>query len=279
VLRRRALLPRPLRALLAVSLLGGAIAIGALGSGRDGGATAASLGATEITVTIGATGGSGPEPGPAAREGTESSGRRLFVQGCSSCHGYDAQGVPGAGPSLVGVGAAAADFYLRTGRMPLAAPGDQPLRGPSPYTPAQVHALTDYVGSLGGPPVPQVHPEDGDLAEGWKLFAGHCAGCHQIVAQGGMLPGAVVPGLSDSSPLDVAEAVRVGPYVMPVFDHLTPAEIDDVARYVDYTHHPEDRGGWGLGNVGPIPEGMVAWLLAGAALVFAIRLIGERTTR
>jgi ubiquinol-cytochrome c reductase cytochrome c subunit len=220
-----------------------------------------------------------PELGSAPREGGESSGRRLFVQGCSSCHGYDAQGIPGAGPSLVGAGAAAADFYLRTGRMPLAAPGDQPVRGASPYTPAQIHALTHYVGSLGGPPVPAVHPKDGDLAEGWKLFAEHCAGCHQIVAQGGMLPGAVVPGLSDSSPLDVAEAVRVGPYVMPVFNHLSEAEIDDIARYVEYAHDPEDRGGWGLGNIGPIPEGMVAWLLAGAALVFAIRLIGERTRR
>jgi len=42
------------------------------------------------------------------------------------------------------------------------------------------------------------------------------------------------------------------------------------------TRHPPDRGGWGIGNIGPIPEGMVAWLLAGAALLIIARLLGER---
>jgi ubiquinol-cytochrome c reductase cytochrome c subunit len=209
----------------------------------------------------------------------ETAGRRLFVQGCSSCHGFDGEGVKGAGPSLVGVGEEAADFYLRTGRMPLDRPGDEPVRSPSPYKPAQIRALVAYVGSLGGPPIPEVHPEEGDLAEGQKLFTEHCAGCHQILGEGGILPGAVVPDLGEASPVDVAEAVHVGPYVMPSFDHLSRSEVDDLARYVEYTHHPEDRGGWAIGHIGPIPEGMVAWLLAGVALLFTIRLIGERTTR
>lgn len=209
----------------------------------------------------------------------ESEGRRLFVQGCSSCHGFDARGVPGHGPSLVGVGEEAADFYLRTGRMPLDRPDEEPQRGPSPYSEAEVHALTKYVGSLGGPSIPIVHPEAGDLAEGQKLFSEDCAGCHQIVGQGGMLPGAVVPDLGAASSTDVAEAIHIGPYVMPSFDHLDRSEIDDIARYVEYTHEPEDRGGWGIGHIGPIPEGMVAWFLAGVALLLTIRLIGERTTR
>ncbi|HEX6456041.1 MAG TPA: c-type cytochrome [Solirubrobacterales bacterium] len=221
----------------------------------------------------------GEETGAARGRAPESAGRRLFVQGCSSCHGFDAEGVKGSGPSLIGVGEEAADFYLRTGRMPLDDPGAEPVRGPSPYTGAQIRALTRYVGSLGGPPIPAVHAESGDLAEGRKLFAEHCAGCHQIVGQGGMLPGAVVPDLESASATDVAEAVHVGPYVMPSFEHLTQSEVDDLARYVEYVHEPEDRGGWGIGHIGPIPEGMVAWLLAGVALLFAIRLIGERTTR
>jgi ubiquinol-cytochrome c reductase cytochrome c subunit len=209
----------------------------------------------------------------------ETAGRRLFVQGCSSCHGFDGEGVKGAGPSLVGVGEEAADFYLRTGRMPLDRPGDEPVRSPSPYEPAQIRALVAYVGSFGGPPIPQVNPEQGDLAAGQKLFTEHCAGCHQILGEGGILPGAVVPDLGEAGPVDVAEAVHVGPYVMPSFDHLSRSEVDDLARYVEYTHHPEDRGGWAIGHIGPIPEGMVAWLLAGVALLFTIRLIGERTTR
>lgn len=226
----------------------------------------------------------GPAPSPPGNQSApgrapESAGRRLFVQGCSSCHGFEGEGVKGSGPSLIGVGEEAADFYLRTGRMPLNQPSEEPMRGPSPYTDAQIRALTQYVGSLGGPPIPAVHAASGDLAEGQKLFTEHCAGCHQIVGRGGMLPGAVVPDLGSANATDVAEAVHVGPYVMPSFDHLTPGEVDDLARYVEYTHDPEDKGGWGIGHIGPIPEGMVAWLLAGVALLFTIRLIGERTTR
>lgn len=215
---------------------------------------------------------------PPAPTAAEAEGRRLFVQGCSDCHGLDARGVEGAGPSLIGAGAEAADFYLRTGRMPLDRPDQQPVRSDSPYTDGQVGALVAYVGSLGGPPIPEVYPAAGNLAAGQKLFAEHCAGCHQIVGQGGILPDAVVPDLGAANATDVAEAIHIGPYVMPTFDHLDPGEIDDVARYVEYTHDPEDRGGWGIGHIGPIPEGMVAWLLAGLALVLAIRLIGERKT-
>jgi ubiquinol-cytochrome c reductase cytochrome c subunit len=260
---------RALRVLVPVGLMAAAIALLALEA-------SAAPSASHRFQTFGAyrDANAGNDGG-----GAESTGRRLFVQGCSSCHGFDAEGIPGSGPSLVGVGEEAADFYLRTGRMPLDRPGEEPVRGPSPYTPAQIRALTQYVGSLGGPPIPEVHPEQGDLAEGQKLFTEHCAGCHQIVGQGGMLPGAVVPGLGSAGAKDVAEAVHVGPYVMPSFNHLSPGEVDDLARYVEYTHDPEDKGGWGIGHIGPIPEGMVAWLLAGVALLLTIRLIGERTKR
>jgi ubiquinol-cytochrome c reductase cytochrome c subunit len=255
---------RRARYLVPVVLLGGAISLLALEAGAE-------------------PAGRGPPPPPSAASApgraAESAGRRLFVQGCSSCHGFDGEGVEGSGPSLAGAGEEAADFYLRTGRMPLNDPKEEPVRGPSPYTDAQVRALTGYVGSLGGPPVPEVHPEEGDLAEGQKLFTEHCAGCHQVVGRGGMLPGAVVPDLGAASATDVAEALHVGPYVMPSFDHLEPGEVDGIAAYVEYTQDPEDRGGWAIGHIGPIPEGMVAWLLAGVALLLTIRLIGERTTR
>jgi ubiquinol-cytochrome c reductase cytochrome c subunit len=190
----------------------------------------------------------------------------------------DAHGVDGVAPDLHGVGARAADFYLRTGRMPLDDPEDQPERTDSPYSRAQIDDLVAYVASLGGPPIPAVDAGAGRVNHGFQLFAEHCAGCHQIVAQGGITTEGVVPDLQQASPTDVAEAVRVGPYVMPKFDHLSEQEVDDLAAYVTYTRDPEDRGGWGIGHIGPIPEGMVAWLLAGAALLLAIRLIGERTT-
>jgi ubiquinol-cytochrome c reductase cytochrome c subunit len=223
-------------------------------------------------------GGAGLDQPTGANAGSVSAGRDLFRQGCSDCHGMDGSGVAGVAPDLHGVGEQAADFYLRTGRMPLDDPEDEPVRSDSPYSKEQIADLVAYVGSLGGPPIPQVDAGQGQVSHGFDLFRDHCAGCHQIVAQGGIVTRGVVPDLQQATPTDVAEAVRIGPYVMPKFSHLSPREIDDLAAYVTYTRDPQDRGGWGIGHIGPIPEGMIAWLLAGAALLLAIRLIGERTT-
>jgi ubiquinol-cytochrome c reductase cytochrome c subunit len=208
----------------------------------------------------------------------QADGRALYELGCSSCHGQDLRGIPGRGPNLRGVGAAAADFYIRTGRMPLRDPGQQPVRTTSPYSPEQQAALIEFVGSFGGPGIPAVDPARGDLAAGQRLFGEHCMGCHQVVGRGGITTSGRAPDLQSSKPVDVGEAVDVGPFVMPVFPQLTDSDVDSLARYVDYTQHPDDVGGWGIGHIGPIPEGMVAWLLAGIALLLVIRIIGERTT-
>jgi ubiquinol-cytochrome c reductase cytochrome c subunit len=217
---------------------------------------------------------------PPAPGGLVATGRALFGQGCSSCHGMNAQGVRGVAPSLHGVGELAADFYLRTGRMPLAGPGQEPRRAQPAYTEGQIRALVAYVGSFGGPRIPVVHPERGDLAEGMRIFSTSCQGCHQIVGRGGIVTGAYVPNLEQSTPRQVAQAMAIGPYVMPQFrGQYSQHQIDSIARYVLYTHHPDNAGGWALGNIGPIPEGMVTWFLAIVALLIAMRLIGERTTR
>jgi ubiquinol-cytochrome c reductase cytochrome c subunit len=202
----------------------------------------------------------------------------LFLQSCSSCHGFDARGVAGQGPSLVGAGAAAADFYLSTGRMPLSEPTEQPLRTEPAYKDEDIDALVEYIGSLGGPAIPVVHPEDGSLRLGLELFSDNCAGCHHISAAGGIVTGAVAPSLADATPTQIAEAIRTGPYVMPRFgsEEIDQHELDSIVRYVELTKNPDDRGGWGIGHVGPVPEGMVAWLFAGAVLVLVARLIGKR---
>jgi ubiquinol-cytochrome c reductase cytochrome c subunit len=206
------------------------------------------------------------------------SGRDLYLEGCASCHGMDARGIHGKGPDLHGAGAAAADFYLSTGRMPLAEPSDEPLRSDPAYSRGQIDQLVGYIGSLGGPPVPEVHPERGNLRRGLELFSENCAGCHHMSAAGGIVTNAVAPDLWNATPTQVAEAVRVGPYVMPHFgpQQFDQHELDSLVRYVELTKDPDDRGGWALGHVGPVPEGMVAWLLAGAALVLVARLIGSR---
>jgi ubiquinol-cytochrome c reductase cytochrome c subunit len=210
-------------------------------------------------------------------ESTE--GKALFEEGCSSCHGFDGKGVKEQGPSLVGAGEAAADFYLRTGRMPLGQVGDEPLRGEPRYSNSQIEALVEYVGSLGeGPRIPAVDPSEGDVAEGMELFTDSCAGCHAISGKGGVAIGGYAPPLGEATPTEVGEAIRVGPYLMPKFNEesISPQQVNSIAAYVELTQEPEDAGGFGIGHIGPVPEGLVAWLAAVAALLLVARVIGER---
>jgi ubiquinol-cytochrome c reductase cytochrome c subunit len=215
-----------------------------------------------------------------AEGGDVRAGQQLFSQACSACHGFAGRGLPGMGPDLTRAGAAAADFYLRTGRMPLSDPDQEPVRADPIYNDREIRNLVAYVASLGpGPAIPAVHPAAGDLRRGRTLFTDQCAGCHQVVARGGIMPGGIAPALQEATPTQVAEAVRVGPFLMPPFSsrQLPQADLDSVTRYVLWTRSPPNYGGWGIGNLGPIPEGMVAWLLAGVALLCVARLLGERT--
>jgi ubiquinol-cytochrome c reductase cytochrome c subunit len=219
-------------------------------------------------------------------------GRKLYFSACAQCHGPDLRGVDrdarvGAGdnaalgPSLRGVGARSADLYLRTGYMPLRDPMEQPTRTHPKFSERDLRALVDFVASYGGPRVPRVHPERGETSVGLVLFTEHCAGCHQIVGEGGIVTGARVPSLKKATATQIAEAVRVGPYVMPRFSEreLSQHELDSLVRYVLYAREPDDRGGWALEHLGPVPEGIVAWLLAGGVLLVVARVIGEGLKR
>lgn len=229
----------------------------------------------------------------AAPDSLQELGAELFAGNCATCHGIDGRGirarparagvgdVRGRGPSLRRVGALAPDFELRTGYMPLWRPDKQPRRMRVLLREREVRALVAYVDHLGGggPPIPTPRPEQGSLSEGLHEFTEHCAGCHQIVAQGGVVTGARVPALQKATPTQIAEAVRVGPYVMPRFpkSQISDHELNSIIRYVLLTRHPADRGGWGIGNLGPFPEGIVAWLLAGGLLVGVCIVIGRRS--
>jgi ubiquinol-cytochrome c reductase cytochrome c subunit len=222
-------------------------------------------------------------------------GKALFGRYCASCHGPDAAGSTGQrygggqgrnqsvqtgmGPSLIGVGARSADFYLRTGYMPLKRNGIQPRRSRLLLGPQEIDALIKYVASLGsGPAVPTPHPERGNVSAGMTLFRSHCAGCHQIVAEGGYVTNAVPPALGDATARQIAEAVRIGPYVMPSFSAkaISDRQLDSIVRYVQYAQHPDNAGGWALGNIGPIPEGLVSWFIAGVVLIGTCLIIGKR---
>jgi len=219
------------------------------------------------------------ESTPAGGSPGAEEGRELFEVHCATCHGFDGEGTAGQAPPLTHAGEAASDFYLRTGRMPLGQVGDEPLRGEPRFDDAEIEALNRYVGSFGeGPGIPEVDPDKGSVSEGMRLFTDSCAGCHGIGAKGGVAIGGYAPPLGEATATEIGEAIRVGPYIMPRFSEatITPAQVNSIAAYVRLTQEPEDAGGFGIGHIGPVPEGLVAWLAALAAILLVARLIGER---
>lgn len=232
-------------------------------------------------------------------EGSSSSlelGAELYAGNCATCHGIAGEGVNqprsgaggllGQGPSLRGVGAMAADFYLRTGYMPLANPHAEPedlQQGNQVLlSDKEIRSLVNYVASLGpGPGIPSSDPAAGNLSMGQQLFAQHCAGCHQIAGRGGFVTGARVPELQTVPAVQIAEAVRVGPYLMPRFSEqeISDAQLSDIVRYVLSMRHPDNRGGWSIGNIGPIPEGLVTWWIAGPLIILLCLLLSRRFGR
>jgi len=282
-LTRRSRIPPLLRLTLAMIL--GAIAIVGLAAPSSQGQTAATTipggPASEFNPPS-----KSPDP-PGAGNPTRSfpdspalraRGFTLYQSSCSSCHGIALQGTPGVAPSLRGVGPGPVDFYVSTGRMPLDQPRSQPLRNPPLFNRSDIDALIAYISSFGGPPAPTADPARGDLALGFHQFTLHCAGCHQIVARGGITVNAQIPDLQEATPEEIAEAVRMGPYLMPHFDakQIDQHQLDSIVRYVLWTRKPDNAGGWGIYNIGPIPEGIVAWFIGLTALVIVARLIGER---
>jgi ubiquinol-cytochrome c reductase cytochrome c subunit len=237
------------------------------------------LGALPLVVLVPPSPAQNPPPPPPTPAGEIRAGRELFQVACSSCHGLEGQGTR-RGPTLVGVGAASADFYLTTGRMPLDRTDVQAHRKEPAYTPRQIRQLVAYVASLGrGPAIPRVDPEKGDLVEGNELYANNCASCHSSAGAGGALGHSVyAPRLDQATPTQVAEAIRLGPGTMPHFgpDLLDDHQVTSIVKYVLYLQDPEDPGGLGLGHLGPLPEGFVAWVVGLGLMVIAIRWIGTR---
>lgn len=208
-------------------------------------------------------------------------GKRLYLEGCSSCHGMESQGT-GAGPTLIGTGAAAVDFQVSTGRMPMAAPGAQaPARGEPQYDPEQIAAMAAYVASLApGPAIPtaeQLDYESADAAEGGELFRINCSQCHQAAGQGGALTqGKYAPSLMEAESKDIYEAMITGPQSMPVFSDATIPEEDKkaITKYIATLQTLPDPGGLALGRLGPVPETVFLWTVVAAALIGVAIWIG-----
>jgi ubiquinol-cytochrome c reductase cytochrome c subunit len=204
----------------------------------------------------------------------EERGQELFEAKCATCHGSDGGGSE-LGPSLTESGAAGADFYLRTGRMPLPYPDAPTQRKPVSLTEEEIDVLVTYVASLGeGPPIPTVDTADVVLSEGAEMFFNNCAPCHGATANGGAVGGGTfAPSLYSAAPLDVAEAVIIGPGEMPVFN-FSDDERNAIVTYVKYLQERKDPGGLDIGGIGPVSEGYVAWAFAMALLIVIVLVIG-----
>jgi ubiquinol-cytochrome c reductase cytochrome c subunit len=192
-------------------------------------------------------------------------GRNLFSEECATCHGQFAEGTNEA-PSLIGVGAAAVNFQVSTGRMPAAEEGAENNRSEPRLNAAQTAAIAAYIQSLGGgPTVPggaQVSPQGANIGLGQQLFVADCAACHNFVGAGGALTyGKDAPPLTNSTPTQIYEAMLTGPEAMPVFNDLTitPQEKRDIIAYVTHIRAQPNPGGFSLGRVGPVTEGLVAF--------------------
>ena len=193
-------------------------------------------------------------------------GQALFEATCSSCHGLDAQGTDQA-PSLIGAGAAAVYFQMSTGRMPAKEVGAENARGPVKFTEQEILDIADYVQSLGGgPPIPtpeQVSTEGANTALGSQLFTANCAQCHGFAGDGGALTyGKFAPALTQSTPTQIYTAMLTGPEAMPVFADgaLTPSAKRDIIAYITETRVEPNPGGFSLGRIGPVTEGLVVFL-------------------
>lgn len=239
-----------------------------------------------VALLAGQTSGAGVPTGGsaavAAQPADADRGRQLYQQSCANCHGPEGEGTQ-RGPSLIGVGEASVDFQLGTGRMPLAVEERYEAEHQEPeFSEEDIAALVDHVGGFGGggPPIPEVRP--GDVRLGQRLYLDNCAACHSATGRGSTLTdGSLVPSLFEATPTQVGEAVRVGPGLMPAYPRavLNDEQVDALAGYVDTLQGERgdlDRGGLSMGRVGPLTEGLVAWVVGLLLLVLTVRWLGSR---
>lgn len=211
-------------------------------------------------------------PSAAVSQLTIEDGQKLFQANCATCHGLNMQGTPN-GPSLYGVGELATEFQLSTGRMPLQMQGPQAPQKKPQFTEEQILAISSFVQSEApGPTFPSERILDGggNVSNGAELFRVNCAMCHNVAAAGGALTeGKYAPGLSETSALHMYAAMVTGPQNMPVFGDMNLSDEDkrDIISALLYQQQAVQVGGFTLGSLGPVSEGLFIWIFGIGALI------------
>lgn len=212
-------------------------------------------------------------------------GAQIYNNTCISCHGANLEGVRSRGPSLIGIGEAAVYFQTSTGRMPMVRQEAQALRKPAKLTPEEIDALSAYVQAHGGgntmPAEKGIALRGDNPARGGELFRLNCASCHQFTGRGGALSaGKFGPHLDGVAEDEMYAAMLTGPQNMPKFSErqLSPEEKKDIIAYVkSVTDGNNNPGGNPLGGYGPMPEGLIIWIVGIAALVGVALWIGAKS--
>jgi ubiquinol-cytochrome c reductase cytochrome c subunit len=232
-----------------------------------------------------------PKPAAASTASADDieQGHKLFIANCASCHGLNAEGTEKnaqgdvAGPSLIGVGAAAVDFQVGTGRMPLTFPGPQAMQKENKFSEKQVSQMAAYVASLApGPAIPPAEYTDGskgDPARGGEIFRINCAMCHNFTGAGGALTrGKWAPAIAGTSGTHIYEAMVTGPQSMPVFNdsNITPESKRDVIAFLDTVNSEPNQSGASLGHMGPVSEGLFVWIVGIGALIGCAVWLGAK---
>jgi ubiquinol-cytochrome c reductase cytochrome c subunit len=203
-----------------------------------------------------------------------SEGKLIFLRGCSSCHGLNAEGGSIA-PSLIGVGGASVDFQVGTGRMPLADMSQQAMRKIPIYNEKETALLAAYISSLAPGPAAITNEQlagerNGNSAQGGELFRTNCAMCHNFAGQGGALSlGKYAPSVMNAQPKQIYEAMITGPQSMPVFSDktITPSEKLSIIKWIKAAQNEPSLGGASMGRVGPVTEGLLVWTLGLGLLI------------
>lgn len=210
-------------------------------------------------------------------------GKNLFAEGCASCHGLNAAGTD-TGPTLIGVGAAAVDFQVSSGRMPMAAQAVQAPRKAPVYNEEEIAALAAYVASLApGPAIPSdadIDSSFADAALGGELFRVNCAQCHNFAGQGGALTnGKYAPNLNQATARQIYEAMITGPQNMPKFldSTLSKEQKQAIIAYIEHVRSDNSPAGLNLGKYGPVTEGLFGWVAGFLLLVVAAVWIGVKS--
>src|SRR3954454_20702412 len=101
------------------------------------------------------------------------------------------------------------------------------------------------------------------IVQGGQIFLTNCTARPKLVASGGAMPrGGYAPKIRGVDPHYIYEAMLTGPQNMPNFSNgnLSPEEKRDVIAYLGSLDDTPEYGGFGLGGLGPVSEGLAAWL-------------------